>query len=123
TVNQTDKEYLQAGYWPSINALTSPLVESLVDNAACLRLGVEKLGNGCTIIDAGINHAGSIEAGRLIAEICMGGLGTVNLQTSAAFPHWPWMLSVHSSHPVLSCLVSQYAGWSLAHDKFFSLGS
>src|SRR5690606_21169517 len=26
-------------------------------------------------------------------------------------------------HPVLSCLGSQYAGWSLAHDKFFSLGS
>jgi methenyltetrahydromethanopterin cyclohydrolase len=33
------------------------------------------------------------------------------------------MLSVHSNNPILSCLGSQYAGWSLAHEKFFSLGS
>ncbi|PKO51300.1 MAG: methenyltetrahydromethanopterin cyclohydrolase [Betaproteobacteria bacterium HGW-Betaproteobacteria-2] len=109
--------------WPSVNRLTNPLVQYLVDNADVLRLGVEKLDNGCTIIDAGIRHDGGLEAGRLIAEICMGGLGHVGLQTSQTFPHWPWMLSVHSSNPVLSCLGSQYAGWSLAHEKFFSLGS
>jgi len=109
--------------WPSVNRLTNPLVQYLVDNAEVLRLGVEKLENGCTIIDAGIRHDGGLEAGRLIAEICMGGLGHVGLQTSQTFPHWPWMLSVHSSNPVLSCLGSQYAGWSLAHEKFFSLGS
>ncbi|PKO25024.1 MAG: methenyltetrahydromethanopterin cyclohydrolase [Betaproteobacteria bacterium HGW-Betaproteobacteria-8] len=109
--------------WPSVNRLTNPLVQYLVDNADVLRLGVEKLENGCIIIDAGIRHDGGLEAGRLIAEICMGGLGHVSLQTSQTFPHWPWMLSVHSSNPVLSCLGSQYAGWSLAHEKFFSLGS
>ncbi len=109
--------------WPSVNQLTNPLVQYLVDNADTLRLGVEKLDNGCTIIDAGIRHHGGLEAGRLIAEICMGGLGHISLQTSQTFPHWPWMLSVHSSNPVLSCLGSQYAGWSLAHEKFFSLGS
>jgi len=109
--------------WPGINRLTNPLVQHLVDNANVLRVGVETLGNGCTIIDAGIRHAGGLEAGRLIAEICMGGLGHVSLQTAQTFPHWPWMLSVHSNNPVLSCLGSQYAGWSLAHEKFFSLGS
>jgi methenyltetrahydromethanopterin cyclohydrolase len=109
--------------WPGINRLTNPLVQHLVDNANVLRVGVERLGNGCTIIDAGIRHAGGLEAGRLIAEICMGGLGHVSLQTAQTFPHWPWMLSVHSNNPVLSCLGSQYAGWSLAHEKFFSLGS
>jgi methenyltetrahydromethanopterin cyclohydrolase len=109
--------------WPSVNRLTNPLVQYLVDNAEVLRLGIEELENGCTIIDAGIRHDGGLEAGRLIAEICMGGLGHVSLQTSQTFPHWPWMLSVHSSNPVLSCLGSQYAGWSLAHEKFFSLGS
>ena len=109
--------------WPSVNRLTNPLVQYLVDNAEVLRLGVDKLDNGCTIIDAGIRHDGGLEAGRLIAEICMGGLGHVSLQTSQTFPHWPWMLSIHSSNPVLSCLGSQYAGWSLAHEKFFSLGS
>ena len=114
---------LDTSHWPSVNALANPLVRVLLDNANSLRLGVEKLANGCTIVDAGIQHTGGLEAGRLIAEICMGGLGRVSLQTSTTFPHWPWMLSVHSNNPILSCLGSQYAGWSLAHEKFFSIGS
>ena len=117
------KHTLDTSNWPSVNRLTNPLVTYLVDHAQELRLGVEKLPNGTTIIDAGIKHAGGLEAGRLIAEICMGGLGHVSLQTSNTFPRWPWMLSVHSNNPILSCLGSQYAGWSLAHEKFFSLGS
>ena len=114
---------LDTTHWPSVNALTNPLVSDLIANAKELRIGVEKSSNGATIIDAGIKHVGGLEAGRLIAEICMGGLGYVNLQTSSTFLHWPWMLSVHSNNPILSCLGSQYAGWSLAHEKFFSLGS
>jgi methenyltetrahydromethanopterin cyclohydrolase len=114
---------LDTSSWPSVNTLTNPLVSHLIANAKELRVGVEKSSNGATIVDAGIKHVGGLEAGRLIAEICMGGLGHVNLQTSSTFPHWPWMLSVHSNNPILSCLGSQYAGWSLAHEKFFSLGS
>ena len=114
---------IDSSSWPSVNALTNPLVKSLLDNAKNLRLGVERLANGCTIVDAGIKDLGGLEAGRLIAEICMGGLGHVSLHTANNFAHWPWMLSVHSNNPILSCLGSQYAGWSLAHEKFFSLGS
>jgi methenyltetrahydromethanopterin cyclohydrolase len=117
------KHSLDTTQWPSVNRLTNPLVDYLIAHAQELRLGVEKLSNGTTIVDAGIKHPGGLEAGRLIAEICMGGLGHVSLQTSNTFPRWPWMLSVHSNNPILSCLGSQYAGWSLAHEKFFSLGS
>ena len=119
----TQTAQLDTSNWPSVNALTNPLVEQLLSNAKELRLGVERSVNGATIIDAGIDYDGGLEAGRLIAEICMGGLGHVSLQTSTTFSHWPWMLSVHSNNPILSCLGSQYAGWSLAHEKFFSLGS
>jgi methenyltetrahydromethanopterin cyclohydrolase len=118
-----DKATLNTAGWPSVNLLAYPLVQSLIQNSASLRIGVEKRDHGPTIIDAGIHHAGSLEAGRLIAEICMSGLGHVQLQTSTQFAHWPFMVSVHASHPVLACLGSQYAGWSLSHDKFFSLGS
>lgn len=117
------KHSLDTTHWPSVNRLTNPLVAYLIAHAQELRVGVEKLSNGTTIVDAGIKHPGGLEAGRLIAEICMGGLGHVSLQTSNTFPRWPWMLSVHSNNPILSCLGSQYAGWSLAHEKFFSLGS
>lgn len=117
------KHSIDTSNWPSVNRLTNPLVKQLVDNAQQYRVGVEKLPNGTTIVDAGIKFPGGLEAGRLIAEICMGGLGHVSLQTANTFAHWPWVLSVHSNNPILSCLGSQYAGWSLAHEKFFSLGS
>ena len=107
----------------SVNLLTNPLVATLIQKAPQLRLGVQQLSNGCTVIDAGISHAGGLEAGRLIAEICMGGLGHVQLQANQAFSHWPFGLTVHSAQPILSCLGSQYAGWALQHEKFFSLGS
>ena len=70
---------------PSINKLTQPLVEHLVENADALRVVVSKLENGCRIIDAGINCPGGLEAGRIIAEICMGGLGTVKLRALQIF--------------------------------------
>lgn len=110
-------------YSASVNQLTQPLVKYLTDNANALRLGVSQLKNGCTIIDAGINHPGGLEAGRIIAEICMGGLGKVSISQRAYTDNWPLSVNVYSSNPVLSCLGSQYAGWSLSHEKYYALGS
>jgi len=110
-------------YSASVNKYTQPLVQQLIDDADKLRLGVEKLENGCTIIDAGINVPGGLEAGRIITEICMGGLGTVSITQSSYTENWPLSINVHSSNPVLACLGSQYAGWSLAHEKYYALGS
>ncbi|MDD5275940.1 MAG: methenyltetrahydromethanopterin cyclohydrolase [Methylovulum sp.] len=110
-------------YTASVNKLSQPLVKELLDNADKLRLNVQKLENGCTIIDAGINAAGGLEAGRIITEICLGGMGTVAISQSAYTEKWPLTVNVHSSNPVLACLGSQYAGWSLAHEKYYALGS
>ena len=115
-----------AANWPSVNALAAPLVRELILQAKSLRLGVERLENGCVVVDAGIAHRGGLEAGLRIAQICMGGLGRVVLQSSG-LARWPSVLSVHCSDPVLACLGSQYAGWSLAHGEgkgsFQALGS
>ena len=112
---------------PSVNALAAPLVEDLAARAAELRLAVSRQDNGTRIIDAGIRVAGGIEAGRRIAEICLGGLGRVDVHPGGANADWPWELAVSTAQPVLACLGSQYAGWSLAHGEgkggFFALGS
>ncbi|MEJ2454795.1 MAG: methenyltetrahydromethanopterin cyclohydrolase [Candidatus Thiodiazotropha sp.] len=113
---------------PSINALTAPLVDSLVADAEVLRLGVERLDNGCQVVDAGIAAPGCLEAGRRIAEICLGGLGSVSLSGSGPVAGWPLSVHVHTTDPVLACLGSQYAGWSLSHKEegkkaFHALGS
>jgi len=107
----------------SVNQLAVPLVNRLLQQADTLQLGISRHETGCTIVDAGIQHAGSAEAGRLIAEICMGGLGSVALQADHRFTGWNEAIAVTSAEPVLACLASQYAGWALSHEKFFSLGS
>lgn len=110
---------------PSINELSAPLVAALRRDAAALRLGVARDPSGATLIDGGIVAPGGVEAGRRIAEICLGGLGRVSL--GAGNEVWPWIASVHAAQPVLACLGSQYAGWSLKHEtdgkRFFALGS
>jgi methenyltetrahydromethanopterin cyclohydrolase len=113
--------------YPSINALSGPLVERLVADAATLRLAVSQAAGGARMVDAGAQARGSIEAGRRIAEICLGGLGTVTIAPSGPIASWPYSVTVHSADPVLACLGSQYAGWSLADETgdsgFFALGS
>ena len=108
---------------PSINELTLPLVKALIHDADLLNLIVSQHPTGATIVDAGIAAAGCVEAGRRIAEICMGGLGQVYVKEAPLIKDYPLQISTRSETPVLACLASQYAGWALQHDKFFSLGS
>lgn len=110
-------------YTASVNKLTQPLVQELIDNADKLRLDIQTMDNGCTLIDAGINVPGGLEAGRIITEICLGGMGTVSIEHSTYTENWPLSITVYTSNPVLACLGSQYAGWSLSHEKYFALGS
>jgi len=113
----------------SVNAHVVPWLERLLREADALRVQVQRDELGVCIVDAGIEAPGGIAAGLLIGEICMGGFGTVRARTGAA-EGWPTWLEVRSSQPVLACLASQYAGWSLSASKeetgakkFFSLGS
>lgn len=118
-----------AGCTLSLNAQVRPWVERLLREADALRVAVRRDDSGACIVDAGIEAPGSIAAGLLVGEICLGGFGGVTLKSAAA-DGWPSWLEVASSQPVLACLASQYAGWSLAASKeetggkkFFSLGS
>jgi methenyltetrahydromethanopterin cyclohydrolase len=111
----------------SVNMRATKLVDSLVADAASLRIGVTRGSLGEQLIDAGSRFQGGIAAGLRIAEICMGGLGHVALTPAAVTPNWPWRIATRSSHPVIACLGSQYAGWKLSHkagdSSFFALGS
>jgi methenyltetrahydromethanopterin cyclohydrolase len=113
----------------SVNRHVAPWVERLCAQAEALRVSVQRHESGVRIVDAGIAAPGGVAAGLLIGEICMGGFGHVELRHGAT-DGWPGALEVRSSLPVLACLASQYAGWSLAASKeetggkkFFALGS
>ncbi len=110
-------------YTASVNKLSRPLVRELIENADKLRVDVQRHSSGCTLIDAGINVSGGLQAGCLITEICLGGMGSVTLAHSPYASEWPLTVNVNTGNPVLACLGSQYAGWSLSHDKYYALGS
>jgi len=107
----------------SINEKTNKLVNYLVQEEE--KLGIE-VSNGpfdCKIIDAGVKTKGSVEAGLIISEICLGGLGKTSLIPYNNIEISTYAVNVFAAEPVLSCLGSQYAGWSLSSGDFFSLGS
>ena len=111
----------------SVNTRAQALIDVVKASAAELKVAVARGEQGETLIDAGRRASGSIAAGVALARICMGGLGHVDLTANDALPRWPWTLTVHSAHPVIACLASQYAGWRLTHgegkDAYFALGS
>jgi methenyltetrahydromethanopterin cyclohydrolase len=111
----------------SVNALAQPWLAELL-GAPGQDVLVRTTAQGVRIVDAGIEARSSAAAGALIAAMCMGGLGRVTLR--AAGGEWPTLIEVASAQPVLACLASQYAGWSLSATKeqtggkkFFALGS
>lgn len=113
----------------SVNRGAEPVLAALIAQAGRLRVDVRRDDRGVTVVDAGIAVPGSVEAGLLTAELCLGGCGEVRLLAGERHG-WPSWLQVRSSQPVLACLASQYAGWSLAASKeetggrrFFALGS
>ena len=113
----------------SINKQSMSLVDKMIENADALGINCTTLENGARIIDAGIDVDGSLEAGRLFAEICLGGLGRVDFIrldfNGICLPG----VSVSVSHPVISCMGSQYAGWALKvkaqkkEDNYFAMAS
>ena len=111
----------------SVNKKANELVKELIENKEYFRVNVNKGHNGCTIIDAGIEALGNMEAGRIISEICLGGLGRVHILNTLQNQEWPLTVHVNTNDPVISCLGSQYAGWSLSSkeegSKFNALGS
>ncbi len=102
---------------PSVNALAAPLAASLCADAATLRLKVSR--DGPTVVDAGIACVGGIEAGRRIAEICLGGLGRVRV--GAGGGGWPLALTVTSSQPMLACRFDLATGGTLDRGKIVRL--
>jgi methenyltetrahydromethanopterin cyclohydrolase len=109
----------------SVNARAARLVEAIVADATALRCTVSTGGAGERLIDLGAGALGSLEAGRRLAEVCMGGYGTVTLGMQSGLADWPLSVTVHSMNPVVACLASQYGGWTLKDDAsgFFALGS
>ena len=110
---------------PSVSTRAAKIVDEIAANADALRISVSTGSLGERLIDMGGSALGSLEAGRLLGEVCMGGLGKVEFTKSSGVANWPLGVVVSSTNPVIACLGSQYAGWTITDDAsgFFALGS
>jgi methenyltetrahydromethanopterin cyclohydrolase len=99
------------------------LADRCVERAAELRVAVHKLASGARVLDFGVDVPGGFAAGRALAELCMGGLGHFEFTSlSIDGEAWPGV-HVWTDHPAETCMASQYAGWAVAPDGFFAMGS
>jgi methenyltetrahydromethanopterin cyclohydrolase len=78
---------------------------------------------GGTCLDFGIEAPGSLEAGRLLAEVCLGGWGEVRLAPPRRETPGERTIVVESLQPIAACMASQYAGWQVSVGDFFAMGS
>ena len=97
-----------------INELSLELVKKLIDNKLDYNIEVIELNNGSTVVDC--TNASSI-GGKIVAEICMGGLGAVEFSSYDLDGHKLDSVNVNTSEPIISCMASQLAGWSVKLKK------
>ena len=105
-----------------MNQKAADLCQTLVNDAELLGIKITHNAAGTRIIDCGTQAPGGLEAGRRLAEICLGGLGHVHLHYGSDTGSWP-NVTITSDHPVAACMASQYAGWQLKSDDYFAMGS
>jgi methenyltetrahydromethanopterin cyclohydrolase len=108
---------------PSINKNALVIFNEILDLKEDLGCTVTELSNGTTVVDAGVNTPGSMELGRLVGELCMGGLGVVRL----GYTHLSEMtlpaVIIGVDNPSISILGSQLSDWNIKINEFFAIGS
>lgn len=97
----------------SMNERSYEIAQLMAAEADLLNISVEKLVCGATVIDAGVKVTGSLEAGRLFSEACLGGLAKVDFCPLNFGDFTLPGVSIMVSHPVKACMAAQYAGWSV----------
>ncbi len=115
----------------SVNQRAAVIVQQMIDEREALGLSVSRLKNGATLLDAGVGVPGTLEAGRLFASACLGGLGQVsftqqtfeNREVGRDSSFWLPAVAVNVSCPPIACLASQYAGWAIKLEGYYAIGS
>jgi len=104
----------------NLNARAAALCRSLADDAQRLRIQLHLHDSGALVVDCGVKTSGGLEAGLLLARVCMADLGKVEIELGdGTLP----VVQVYTDQPVLACMASQYAGWEVKGENFFAMGS
>jgi len=107
----------------SVNRAAWQLTKKLCDEAEKYGVVVKETSLGATLIDAGIKAKGGFHAGKIITEVCLGGLGKARvLCTNYGDLNFP-SIFVYTDHPAVATLGSQFAGWQIKVGDYLAMGS
>ncbi len=101
----------------SVNEKSFDILKELIEEPSKTGVLVKRLGNGATLIDAGIDTEGGFEAGLLMTEISMGGLASASLEYMNFEEFSLPSIRVMTDFPVISALGSQM-GWVGTNSDF-----
>ncbi|WP_044350910.1 methenyltetrahydromethanopterin cyclohydrolase [Dethiosulfatarculus sandiegensis] len=113
----------------NLNQRALDALRPLLDDPAGYGVELHKTESKATIIDAGVNTPGSLEAGRIMAEVCLAGLARVEFTDLEINGKSLLGVAVTVAHPKLACMAAQYAGWAFkardpeGADSYFAMGS
>ncbi len=108
----------------NLNQRAAELVRLFVDDGTALGIDIHATPCGTRIVDCGIRAGGGgLEAGRRLAEICLAGLGKVELVEAEAEFGGGRAVRTATDQPLAACMASQYAGWQITGEQFFAMGS
>lgn len=78
---------------------------------------------GATLYDFGVQHPGTLQGGRLLAEVCLAGLAEVQINQFPLGEHCLPGIQVSTDQPLAACIAAQYAGWPVTGEKYYAMGS
>jgi len=107
----------------SVNLNAHKIVEEICENPLKYGVSVNVTDTGAKIIDAGISSRGGLLAGKIITEICLGGLGRVEIFGMEYEGIFLPTVSVYTDHPAIATLGSQFAGWHIKVGEYSAIGS
>jgi methenyltetrahydromethanopterin cyclohydrolase len=97
----------------SINREAMRTVRLILEEADALGVAVDRLDNGTTVIDMGLEAKGGWRAAQLYTLASLGGLGTVSYEPFELDGRMLTAVRVMIDHPIEGCVASQIAGWRL----------
>jgi len=102
-----------------INPEAVRIADAMEADAAALGIEVDRLGNGCRLIDAGVKAAGRSPPGGCTPRPASAAWDG-SKSAPAPWSRGPSRGARRDRRPVVACLGSQYAGWKVQAGKFFA---
>jgi len=107
----------------SVNRKAWHLAEKLCDSPEKYGVIAKETSHDVTLIDAGISAKGSLEAGKIITEICLGGFGEAKISSKKYNDLTLPSIFVSTDYPAISTLGSQLADWQIKVGDYSAIGS